>query len=502
MRDADIVHAIIVGGPDGLGEAYTRYADRLYDYSLRLLGEPEAATDALHDTFLIAREQIPRLRDPAMLRPWLYAITRSQCHRALGDRDRFPLVEEDSEPDTVSVRSVGRPESHASVRTALSGLDPRDREVVHLALRHRLDGPRLAAVLGIATRQADEVVRAASARLERALSPPALARIRDCRGLRALLADHDGAPTPPLRRRIVRHTAGCARCERRSAGLVAPEALVDAVPIATAPHYLRDQLMANAFDPELDGHHAEFAAQAGPLRADGFPAPARSEPRPRVPVRPLVMSPVLTLVTGALVVALVGWLVLPILADRIAPGSEVEVTTVVSLEPANPERSHYHLPQPSSSTRQLVPEPRETSERSPVGTPPRPVAGTPDEEPPIPPEESPDETPSQSPAMRVTSASGQDITPEGCVQTWTLQVSAGVDGEATRVALEVDTPYGGQRIPMTSTGGAWSAQAVGLPMDAPVTWTVVASGPGTASSANGPHTTSRASCSPDPTPTG
>ena len=63
MRDADIVHAIAKDERDGLSAAYRAYADRLYDYSLVTLDDAEAAADTVHGIFLIAREQIARLRD-------------------------------------------------------------------------------------------------------------------------------------------------------------------------------------------------------------------------------------------------------------------------------------------------------------------------------------------------------------------------------------------------------------------------------------------------------
>ena len=51
MHDSEVVAAIAVGDPDGLAEAYDRYAAPLYTYCRSLLREPADAADAVQDTF-------------------------------------------------------------------------------------------------------------------------------------------------------------------------------------------------------------------------------------------------------------------------------------------------------------------------------------------------------------------------------------------------------------------------------------------------------------------
>ncbi len=54
MRDSEVVAAIVAGNPEGLAEAYDRYASPLYTYCRSLLREPADAADAVQDTFVIA----------------------------------------------------------------------------------------------------------------------------------------------------------------------------------------------------------------------------------------------------------------------------------------------------------------------------------------------------------------------------------------------------------------------------------------------------------------
>src|SRR3974390_369372 len=86
MRDGEVVAAIVAGDPDGLAEAYDRYASPLYTYCRSLLHEPADAADAGKDAFVIAATRLADLRDPNRLRPWLYAVARNECHRRLRAR--------------------------------------------------------------------------------------------------------------------------------------------------------------------------------------------------------------------------------------------------------------------------------------------------------------------------------------------------------------------------------------------------------------------------------
>jgi len=76
-----VVAAIVAGDPDGLAEAYDRYAAPLYAYCSFVLPGPDAAADVVRDTFLIATSRLEGLRDPGKLGSWLHAVARSECVR-------------------------------------------------------------------------------------------------------------------------------------------------------------------------------------------------------------------------------------------------------------------------------------------------------------------------------------------------------------------------------------------------------------------------------------
>ena len=79
-----MVAAVVAGDADGIGEAYDRYAASLYAYCHSMLPGPEAAADAVQDTFVIAVSKLDGLRDPDQLDAWLHAVARNECLRQLG----------------------------------------------------------------------------------------------------------------------------------------------------------------------------------------------------------------------------------------------------------------------------------------------------------------------------------------------------------------------------------------------------------------------------------
>src|SRR2546422_10199678 len=94
MEDPEVVAAIGAGDPAGLAEAYDRYAMPLYSYCRSMLREPADAADAGQDTFLVATAKLRDLRDPAKLRPWLYAVARNECMRRLRAGSALSALEE------------------------------------------------------------------------------------------------------------------------------------------------------------------------------------------------------------------------------------------------------------------------------------------------------------------------------------------------------------------------------------------------------------------------
>jgi RNA polymerase sigma factor (sigma-70 family) len=303
MDDREIVAAIVAGDLAGLAEAYDKYAESLYGYCRWMLHEPADADDAVQDTFGIAAGRLGGLRDPRKLRPWLYAVARNECHRRLrATRAGLDEVADVADPSADLGRQAERAELRRLVRAALSGLNPGEREVLELGLRHDLHGADLAAVLGVSRNHAHALASRARGQLEKALGALLVARTgrRACRTLDTLLADWDGRLTVLVRKRVARHIDQCEVCDDRRRGALRPAALFGMAPLAALPLGLRDEVLRLCADDSQQtlAYRHEVTLRAGPFGPNGFPE-AVGQPRRRL----LVFSRIAA--AAAIVIAIV-----------------------------------------------------------------------------------------------------------------------------------------------------------------------------------------------------
>lgn len=292
VRDPEIVAAVVAGDPAGLAAAYDAYSAQLYTYCRSMLRDPDEAADAVHDTFVVASLKLGVLRDPERLRPWLYAVARNECLRALRARKRTVVgladtddVTDESADVTADVR---REELRSLVRAAFDGLNEGDREILDLSVRSELSGAELGAVLGVSAKHAHALLSRARGGLEVALGALLVARAgsRDCAGLAELLADWDGRFNPLMRKRVNRHIEGCDVCRERRRGELQPAMLLGLGPILLVPPGLRARILDLCADqtPEAAARGARTARRAEPFdRTTGWPVVAVR--RKRLPQR-------------------------------------------------------------------------------------------------------------------------------------------------------------------------------------------------------------------------
>src|SRR6516165_11231053 len=92
--DADLALAAADGDRRAFAEIYDRYADKLHDFCIGMLRDRDAAADCVQDGFCAVATQLPKLRDPDRLRPWLYAIARNEALRCIRERRREQVSDE------------------------------------------------------------------------------------------------------------------------------------------------------------------------------------------------------------------------------------------------------------------------------------------------------------------------------------------------------------------------------------------------------------------------
>ena len=153
---------------------YRSSADAVYAYAASLLRDRSAAEEVTAAAFERAfRKQ--RSFDPrrGTQRAWLFGIARNAALDELRRRKRS--AELTAEPAGDEPASEGEPEAaerRATVRAALAGLDPRERELIALKFHAGLNNAEIADVLGVSASNAGTRVHRALTRLREACNAP------------------------------------------------------------------------------------------------------------------------------------------------------------------------------------------------------------------------------------------------------------------------------------------------------------------------------------------
>ncbi|MCW2800495.1 MAG: hypothetical protein JWQ70_1967 [Aeromicrobium sp.] len=293
--DAELVAGVLAADRDAFASVYDRYGAKLYDFAYSMLRHPEDAADAVADSFVIVAERLSQLRDPDRLRPWLYAIVRSECLRKIrarkrvahgGEEQLIQMADDAPTPDQEA--------EHAAmvkiVWDAAAGLADRDRALLDLHLRQGLEGAELGEAMGVTASNAYVMLNRLRGQVDRSLGALLIARLGrdDCADLDAVLADWDGGFSPLVRKRVSRHIDDCEVCSKRRKKIVSPWMLLASVPVFTAPLALRDRVVTDT----------QLVAYTLP---DGQPISGASDLTPR-------RGPKATIVTAAaaIVIAVTG----------------------------------------------------------------------------------------------------------------------------------------------------------------------------------------------------
>jgi RNA polymerase sigma-70 factor (ECF subfamily) len=120
-NDAELVERACAGDRSAEAAIYQRYAGYLSGMVLRLVGSATEAEDILHDTFVLALEELPRLRAGTALRPWLARIAVTQTHRRFRRRRLLRLLGMDR-GEAVPFDAIASADAGPEVRAQLAAL--------------------------------------------------------------------------------------------------------------------------------------------------------------------------------------------------------------------------------------------------------------------------------------------------------------------------------------------------------------------------------------------
>lgn len=157
-----------------LAALYDRYGRVAYALAYRILGEPEAAEDVVHDAFISAWRGAATYRaDRGNARGWLLSIAHHRAVDVLRRKTAFrpaPLEAAEQRPSEDDTAAEGmRNVEHASVRAALEALPAVQRRTIELAYFGGYTHVELAELMGVPLGTVKGRVRIGLQKLRRAL---------------------------------------------------------------------------------------------------------------------------------------------------------------------------------------------------------------------------------------------------------------------------------------------------------------------------------------------
>lgn len=136
------------GDPLAVTEAYERYRRGLFTFCARLLSDPVTADDVVQDTFMIVMTHHSQLRDPSMLKSWIFTIARNECFSRLKRKKMFREFDELNDEAVFEgpMEQVETEERIAAAEKLLNALIPQYKEVLLLREFESMSYDEIAAV--------------------------------------------------------------------------------------------------------------------------------------------------------------------------------------------------------------------------------------------------------------------------------------------------------------------------------------------------------------------
>ncbi|MEM8547335.1 MAG: RNA polymerase sigma factor [Pseudomonadota bacterium] len=134
------------GNRRAMDQLYGLLATPLYNYLLRLSGDPDLANDALQNTFLQAWQSRDTFRGDGA-RPWLFVIARNASRRLRTPPVATPAAET-ADPGADPAAAQTARETAAQLEHALAKLPEDTREAIVLSRVAGLDLDEIAGILG------------------------------------------------------------------------------------------------------------------------------------------------------------------------------------------------------------------------------------------------------------------------------------------------------------------------------------------------------------------
>jgi len=147
VEDADLIARVRRSDIEAFNHLVSRWEKRVFNYLLRLTGNPDDSLDLSQDVFLKAYQNIRKLDDAARFGPWLFRIAHNEAYSLF--RKRRPEADlEDAELIEREPARSAAPDLTIAVGAALNRLTPEQREAVVLKVYEGFKFDEIAEILG------------------------------------------------------------------------------------------------------------------------------------------------------------------------------------------------------------------------------------------------------------------------------------------------------------------------------------------------------------------
>jgi RNA polymerase sigma factor (sigma-70 family) len=229
--DGVLVQEAAAGGGKSYAALYDRYAEKVYNYCLRLTGSPDDAADATQDAFVNVLGRLQQDDRPVLdFASYLFAAARNESYALMRRRSRTHPTDEPpvmaaaaiagAAPDveTDPERALLLRDSQEQVRLANDKLAPRHREVLALREVAERSYDEIGEIMGISENAAAQLLWRARAKMREALTAGAVASVvaasEDCETAQLLISRlQDGEPiTDEEHLWLDEHLEECGSC--------------------------------------------------------------------------------------------------------------------------------------------------------------------------------------------------------------------------------------------------------------------------------------------------
>jgi RNA polymerase sigma-70 factor (ECF subfamily) len=154
IPDNELIISFREGNDIAFITLYNRYKVAVYNFCLKMLGDPDSAKDTVQSVFIKIYERHSQLEQPGRFRQWLFAIARNESISYLRKNKIFSPLHEETEktkPDPVC-DSIERDSEVALVNDAIGQLETDLREVLILREYQGLSYHEIGEIVGIPER--------------------------------------------------------------------------------------------------------------------------------------------------------------------------------------------------------------------------------------------------------------------------------------------------------------------------------------------------------------